>query len=175
MKIKGVKMCCEINSENCWQALSGIGTFISVVVALWGNPTLFRWYRAKIKIAKILKRKDSLCAYIVIRNKRSFEIVVSQIQFAFGKKGLPLTFGRDENIVLKPYETKELYFELVQTFGENLTNKKTHIKKLDSNDMCCAKVYVRTSLGPCPHDLTPDELGESIRAYKQIVDQRGKK
>jgi hypothetical protein len=155
--------------------ISAITGIITCVLALWGNPNLFRWYRAEIKTAKILKKNNSLCAYVVIRSKCSFEIVVSQIQFAFGKKGFPLTFGRDENIILKPYETKELYFDLVQTFWVGSTDKKFRIHKLDSTDRCFAKVYVRTSLGPCPYDLTPDELSESIRAYKQVVDQRGNK
>ncbi|MBO7643101.1 MAG: hypothetical protein J6S74_03155 [Alphaproteobacteria bacterium] len=168
-------MCYIILTESYWTVISAITGIITCVLALWGNPNLFRWYRAEIKTAKILKKNNSLCAYVVIRSKCSFEIVVSQIQFAFGKNGFPLTFGRDENIILKPYETKELYFDLVQTCGANSTDKKIYIKQLDSSDVCCAKVYVRTSLGPCSHNLTKDELSETIRAYKQIVDQRGTK
>ena len=168
-------MCCVIASEDYWSALSGIGTIISAFLALWNNPTLFNWYGLKIRTAKIFTKGNRLCGYAVVSNKRKYEVIVNQMAFVFGKKQLPLLFGRDEERVLKPYETKELFFDLVQTFGTSSTDKTIHIKNLDSHDMDFVEFCLETSLGRYSHDLTSDELKETIKSYNQITEQKVKK
>lgn len=155
-----------------WTAVSGLGTVVCAILALWNSPILFHWCKAKIVKARFLVYKNSLCTDIVIYNRRGFDITINNVVFVFGKKRIPLIFGRDEKLIIKAHETKDIQFKLVQTIFLTHNDIDLHIKNLKTTDTVFAKVYIDTSFGHYSRKLTKEELVDSIDAYIKIYHKR---
>ena len=158
-----------------WAALSGIGTVVCALLALWGNPNLFRKHFVKIQKSRILIFNNKLlCAEVVLKNRRNFNVVVNQIIFLFGDKKQILAFGRDDNEILSSCSTKKFIFYQVQTSGTIGYNAKVQSKKIDLKDAKYAVVYVETLFGTYSRKLKIDELVDSINAYENFYNKKVK-
>ena len=163
----------NIDTAVFWEALSSIGTFICSILALWGNPNLFRKWFIRIKNVKILPfNSTALCVEAILSNNSNFNIAINQIIFLFGKNKKILVFGRDNNDILPMGSPKTFIFHQVQTSGKNIYDKTMNIKKLDSIDTKYATVYVETSFGSYHRKLRDHELTDSVDAYKKIINKR---
>lgn len=165
-----------IDFGNFWTALSSIGTLVCAILALYGNPNLFRKWFVTIKKARIspFNNTKTLCAEVVLSNNSNFNITVNQIVFLFGKAKKILVFGRDNNDILPMGSSKKFFFCQVQTYGEHINDKKIKIKKLDLTDIKYAMVYAETSFGSYHRKLKEHELTEFINLYKKITNKKAK-